>query len=88
MEAVCNISKENYGGGMGSFRDHSNTLRNGYLKELFVFEGIDYSIPPHNTQEETRVVYTQRLQRLQNCSHNWDVHEMQRIMVRYDQMFE
>mmetsp|Transcript_32332 Transcript_32332/g.46640 ORF Transcript_32332/g.46640 Transcript_32332/m.46640 type:complete len:440 (+) Transcript_32332:53-1372(+) len=88
QEAVCNITKDTYGGGIGKFRDHSNTLRNGFFKEMFVFEGMDYSNPPHNTPEETRVVYVERLKRLENCSHEWDAHEMERIMVRYDQMYE
>ena len=86
-ESVCIMNNTiNSGGGSGKYADHYTTLQKGFNEEMFQFEGFDWSkfFPIENVSEVSRL----RLDRLRNCSHNWDKRELDKIMVPFHLMHD
>ena len=72
-ESVCllnNITNNNH---------NNNIIKKEFIQELFQFEGFDWThYFPNDVINE---VIRQRLDRISNCSHNWDINELQKIML-------
>ena len=61
----------------------------GYFDEMHKFEYFDMYLPKYgNTPAKLRHQFNLRHERIKNCSHDWPLDEMKRIMVPLNEMKE